>query len=315
MNKNPIIGSFPPYLKFLTFGVLVLFCLVIVMILGILIAVPIYGQDVLTNLSSLADATDPAIIAMSKYLQIVSQFAIFIIPSLIFAFLAGRNSLGYLALNKKTSGKNFWFAALVIIAAIPLINFLGDINQNIKLPEAWSEVEKWMMNSEEQAAKLTEVFLNVTTIGGLLVNILMIGILPAIGEEFLFRGVLQRLFHEWSKNIHLAVFFSAFLFSFIHFQFYGFIPRFALGMVLGYSFYWTGTLWTPILIHFINNSLAVLVYYFTKMEGAGKEYETIGTSEGLYWPLVISVGLTVFLLWKIYSSHRREKIIELSQNT
>jgi uncharacterized protein len=284
------------------------------MILGILIAFPIFGQNILTNLSALSETSDPTIIAISKYLQIVSQFAIFIVPSFIFAFLAGRNSMDYLALNKKTSGTSLLFAGLVIIAAIPLINFLGYINQNIKLPASWSEIEKWMKDSEDQAAKLTEVFLNVKTIGGLMVNILMIGILPAVGEELLFRGVIQRLFHEWSKNIHLAVFFSAFLFSFIHFQFYGFIPRFALGMVMGYAFYWTGSLWTPILIHFINNTMAVLVYYYTSMQGVGKSYETVGTAEGLLWPLVVSVPLTVFFLWKIYHSHKSKIIVEFPRN-
>lgn len=314
MNKKPIIGSFPPYLKLFTFGVLILFCLIVVMILGILIAFPIFGQNILTNLSALSETKDPTIIAISKYLQIVSQFAIFIVPSFIFAFLAGKSSVDYLTLNKKPSGTNLLYAGLTIIAAIPLINFMGYVNQNIKLPESWSEIEKWMADSEAQAAKLTEVFLNVKTIGGLMVNILMIGILPAVGEEFLFRGVLQRLFHEWSKNIHLAIFFSAFLFSFIHFQFYGFIPRFALGMVMGYAFYWTGSLWTPILIHFINNTMAVLVYYFTNMEGAGKSYETVGTSDGLIWPLVVSVPLTVLFLWKIYNSHKSKMIGELLQN-
>jgi uncharacterized protein len=284
------------------------------MILGILIAFPIFGQNILTNLSALSETSDPTIIAISKYLQIVSQFAIFIVPSFIFAFLAGRNSMDYLALNKKTSGTSLLFAGLVIIAAIPLINFLGYINQNIKLPASWSEIEKWMKDSEDQAAKLTEVFLNVKTSGGLMVNILMIGILPAVGEELLFRGVIQRLFHEWSKNIHLAVFFSAFLFSFIHFQFYGFIPRFALGMVMGYAFYWTGSLWTPILIHFINNTMAVLVYYYTSMQGVGKSYETVGTAEGLLWPLVVSVPLTVFFLWKIYHSHKSKIIVEFPRN-
>lgn len=309
MNKNSLIGSFPPYLKFLTLGVLVLFCLIVIMIFGILVAIPVFGSEILTGPSSIMlDSSNPVIIAMSKYLQIVSQFAVFIVPSFAFAFFAGRNSVSYLTLNKKPSWTNLLYAAMIIIVAIPLINFMGYVNQGIKLPEAWSGLEKWMMESEAQAARLTEVFLNVATIGGLLINILMIGVLPAMGEEFLFRGIIQRLFHEWFKNIHLAVFFSAFLFSFIHFQFFGFIPRLALGMVLGYTFYWTGSIWTPILIHFINNSLAVLIYYFTRMEGFGKYYETIGTPENLLWINVLSVVLFIFFLWKIYHSHRNKVI-------
>ncbi len=307
MNRKPILGNFPPYLKLMTFGLVILFSMIIVLLIGMLIAIPIFGTDAISNMSKMTETSDPSLIAMAKYFQIISQFAIFIIPSIIFAFLAGRNSMRYMKISHKPELTTLIYAGLSIIAAIPLINFLGEINQNIALPSSLAGIESWMQNSEKQAAQLTELFLNVNTIGALLINILMIGILPAIGEEFLFRGILQRLFHEWIKNIHVAIILTAFIFSFIHFQFYGFFPRFALGMVMGYLFYWSGSLWVPILVHFINNTFAVVVFYYTHLEGFGKTYETVGTSENLMWIALISSAIVSILLWKIYSICKKDK--------
>src|SRR5690606_2422366 len=116
----------------------------------------------------------------------------------------------------------------------------------------------WMKVQELQMEKITEKILQVTSFSGLLLNLLVIAIIPAIGEELLFRGCLQPVFHRWTKNIHIAIWITAIIFSAIHVQFYGFIPRMLMGAVFGYMLYWGRSIWLPIIAHFINNATAVI---------------------------------------------------------
>jgi hypothetical protein len=126
--------------------------------------------------------------------------------------------------------------------------------------------------------------------GSFLFNMVMIAILPAIGEEIMFRGLIQRLLKEWLGNIHIAIFISALLFSAMHMQFYGFLPRMVLGMVFGYLFLWTGSLWIPIFAHFIQNGMVVVVTYLGQRGIIGGDYENFGASESI---LVILASLVI----------------------
>ena len=136
---------------------------------------------------------------------------------------------------------------------------------------------------------------------GLFINLLMIAIIPAIGEEFFFRGLLQRIFSNWVRNTHWGIIISAFLFSAIHMQFYGFFPRFLLGAMFGYLFVWSGSLWLPVLAHFINNSLAVIAYYLVSIRVLDEKVVNIGSSS-YFMPItficLLFTGLGIFQLYK-----------------
>jgi len=259
------------------------------------------------NLALIATSTDPDIIALAKYFQIVGQFAIFLVPTVFFAFLDGRNIGKYLKINARPELRTIVFSVLAIIAVIPIINFIADLNQQMVLPAFLKDVETWMRESEDAATKMETIFLNTSTISGLLVNVFMMALIPAIGEEFLFRGVLQKLFHQWSKNIHVAVILSAFIFSAIHMQFYGFVPRFFLGIFLGYSFVWSGTLWVPIAIHFINNFIAVLFSYLSAQGVVGNFEDTIGTGDSALPAVIISTVLSTGFIYLIYHFAKKNK--------
>ena len=110
----------------------------------------------------------------------------------------------------------------------------------------------------------------------------MIALLPALGEELMFRGVLQRLFHDWTKNIHVSIFLAALVFGLFHLQFYGLLPRVFLGMVLGYLFYWTGSLWVPIFVHFMNNASAVIAAYFESTGATSAKWEDFGSTDNIF---------------------------------
>jgi len=183
--------------------------LLISLFLGLLIGLPFFGIEMIENLAGGSDISIADNLNMLKYLQIVNQIGLFVFPALAFAFLVNRNVSEYLSLNRNPKLFSILAGTLLIFMVLPFLHFLSDINEMINLPEFLSGLEKWMIDSEERAQVLTEAFINVKTYPGFVVNILMIAILPAIGEEFLFRGVLLRLFRELFKNVHVAVIISA----------------------------------------------------------------------------------------------------------
>ncbi len=308
MIKPPLLHNMHAFPKLILLVALIIAAMIFTLVFGVLIAVPFWGTDVLNKLSMLGNSSDHSLIALAKYFQIQSQLGTFIIPVLIFAFLDGRKIISYLKLNVQPGFIILMIAGICIVSAVPFINYLAELNMQMKLPSSLAGVEQWMRSSEDKASQITEMFLNVSTIWGFLINILMISVLPSIGEEFLFRGVLQPLFHKWTKNIHVAVIISAFLFSVIHIQFYGFIPRFLMGVLLGYSFVWSGSLWVPVFIHFINNSAAVIMSYLFTTGYADNAYETIGTGGSASIPLILSLFFTASSVFLLYFLSKRKHI-------
>ena len=152
-----------------------------------------------------------------------------------------------------------------------------------------------MRAQEETAGKLTEQFLNVTTVGGLLINLGLMALLPAAGEELTFRGVLQGLMTKLDRQSvpHVAIWVTAILFSAIHMQFYGFVPRMLMGALFGYMLAWTGSMWIPMLMHFVNNALAVLLYFMSNRSSWDMEQvDSIGVGDTL-WLGIVSLVITI----------------------
>ncbi len=243
-----------------------------------------------------------------KYLQVLQGFSLFIIPSLIVAFLFKRNGLDYLKLNKSIKPTSALLTILIIIVSLPFINMLADFNSKMQLPEMFSALELKMKNAEEAAKIMTEKLLFTKNIWGMFFNIFMIALIPAIGEELLFRGVFQRLFIEWTKNIHVGIFIAAFLFSAFHFQFYGFLPRLVLGLVLGYFLIWSNSIWLSILAHFTNNAFAVITYYFMAKGDISQDAETIGASGNAPIYGLIGFALMSLMLLFLYRFEAKNRL-------
>lgn len=296
--------NFPPYLKILSFVMIILVSLLFTFLLGLLIAVPFFGTDVLTQLSEMTDITNSGSLDFVKYFQFINQLGLFIFPSIIFALLVNRNIPQYLKLNIKPFGFSMFAGFFMILFAMPIVSYLAELNEMMNLPDSFSGIETWMRESEDKAMELTKAFLDVSSISGLCVNLFIIAIIPAIGEEIMFRGIFLRLFKEWTRNIHLAVFISAILFSALHLQFYGFLPRMILGILLGYLFVWSGSIWVPVFIHFINNAAVVIGSYLSNKGIIEADIESIGSTNN-YTYLLISIILSGILLIMIY---RKEKI-------
>ncbi len=278
MLREPPFRYFPPYLKILALILIMILSFLITLAVGVGLSLPLFGKDLLENAGAFTDYSSPRTVAMLKFLQIVNQFGVFIIPAILFVVLTDDDFRGYLKINGRISRFSVIFGCILLVVSLPFIGWLLDFNNNIHLPASFSRLENWMRTSEDNARKLTEAFLATSSWTGLGINLLMVGVLAAIGEELIFRGLLVKIFHEWTGNIHLAVIIPAIVFSAFHLQFYGFFGRLLLGVILGYLFVWSGSLWVPVAVHFFNNAMAVVVSFLDKRGVINTDLENFGTS-------------------------------------
>lgn len=228
--------------------------------------------------------------------QGISSAMMFIVPPIVYYFIT-RKEKPMQALGFRDIAP--WWLLLVGIAlmflSLPVTNQLTDWNEGMKLGGVFSSLEEWMKSLEEAAQAATERMLNADSIGELLLNLLVIALIPAVGEELTFRGVLQQALTRKMKSPHVAIILSAAIFSFIHFQFYGFLPRMFLGIVLGYMFYITGSLWMSIAMHFVNNGTAVVLYYLNNKGIIDVDVDRFGALENP-WLIGLSAVVTAGLI-------------------
>lgn len=299
MSIQTTIEKFHPSGKFLLMMGIFLLCVGFASVVQVLILASFADLKSINDIAKLEDFSNPNIIKGMKIAQALSAVLIFIIPSFLFAYFSSEKKISYLKINKGFPSIIGIAVIILVFTIMPLINWSGEINSKLSLPEFMSGIENWMKSSEENLKKLTEAFLQMDGIGDMLVNVVIIALLAAVGEELLFRGAMQNVLVEWTKNIHVAVWITAILFSAFHMQFYGFIPRMLMGVVLGYLYIWSGSLWLPILFHFLNNGMAVVFAYLVGKGMISAEAETIGSGDSpIYFVLasaVLSLGLLLFI--------------------
>lgn len=251
--------------------------------------------DLLTRLSATGTAsfstreTDAL-----KCMQIISSLIRFPGTAAAFLYLDGKSFFPFLQLNKRVSAQSVLLIILIMLSAINLIGVVEYWNELLPLPRVFRTLE-------DRALTQTDAFLQVSSIWGLLFNLLSIAILPAITEEILFRGLLQKFFAGWTKNPHWGIWIAAALFSAIHLQFFGFFPRMLLGALLGYLFYFSGSLWSAIWAHCINNAFAVIAYYI-----AGPEAMNGSSGVGDPWLIAISIPLFAVLMYLFLRSVKKQ---------
>lgn len=237
----------------------------------------------------------------------ISQVFAFLIPALAFSFLCQGSPKTYLKLDKKANLLFLALSIVLILAIQPLIDVIAYYNQQITLPGSMQFLEEKMRAGELSAEKAVGLLFSDKSVFGLIFNLLVIAIVAGLTEELFFRGCLQQTILKISKNEHIAVWITAIIFSAIHFQFFGFIPRVLLGAVLGYLFVWSRNLWVPVIVHTVNNAAGVIlayIYYGTP------EYEQMTTYslEKNIWFIIPSVILTFILIVII---HRKRAKVSL----
>lgn len=239
------------------------------------------------------DPKDPRMIYFIRGMLLIQFLGLFLVPSLLFAYFADPKPGAYLGL-KAPGTPLYWIIAIAIMfLAIPAVEYIGVLNQKMSLG---GETQKWMKNMEEEAGKQIQFMLAKHTPGELLLNLVFISLFAGIGEELLFRGVLQRLFIRAFKNPWMGIVLTAAIFSAFHFQFFGFFPRLILGIVLGVIYWYSGSLWAAMLAHFIYDGFIIVLVYF-KPSMATQTDQSIMNTNGLAILGLVSAALTILLIW------------------
>ena len=202
------------------------------------------------------DLTKPGMVGTMKWLQGISSIFLFLIPPVLYAMITFTSKPFYfLGLKRAEKSGMYGLAVLCIVLAFPFVIWLGQLNQHIPLP-------KWMTAMEKDTAKQLEALLKVNHPIDIVINVLIIAVLPAFCEELCFRGGLQRIMIQCFKNPWAGIIITSILFSALHLQFQGFLPRMFLGIVLGALYWYSGSLWPSILAHFVNNAVQVIAVSF-----------------------------------------------------
>lgn len=254
------------------------------------------GKDITASSITLQE------IYVMRIMQTVYSLGAFILPSLLFFYLWGVDAKAFTGLDRKPQTNYLVLAICIMIASTGIIGLVNYWNENMTLPENMKDAYNTMRNLEDQAETTEKAFLSTVSPLGILMNFLIIGVLAAVGEELFFRGILQNIFRGWTKSLHAGVWIGAVIFSTMHFEFFGFFPRLLLGALLGYLYAWSGTLWTSMIAHFINNAAAIIVSYYLSN---GILHDDV--TETANWQFALfSLVLTGTLLWIFRSITRRE---------
>lgn len=248
-----------------------------------------------------------------RLVLLLSSFGAFFLPGYFYLFFEtnhfGKSQKCNPVLLSQFKIKNQQKTVLIIIFIsvfiIPIIGIIGDWNLKMGLPSSFHHFESWMKEMEDsnnQTIKNLTADLGLTT---LLMNFLVMAVVPAIAEEFFFRGAIQHFLTSVLKNKHIVIIITAFIFSAIHLQFYGFIPRFLLGIYLGYLAIWSGRLFLPILAHFMHNSLSLLFDYLSRQNNGVSDEITMSQIPGIIPILIISFGIVGWGILKIYKYQKQ----------
>jgi membrane protease YdiL (CAAX protease family) len=231
-------------------------------------------------------------------------------------------SLGYSweeYFNPRRLGAGWWLlaAGVLILAIVPFMSSLIAWNAGAHFPGSLHDFEVWARASEDRAQVLTKFLTKLNSTGRLLVAVLVIAVVPAVGEELVFRGVIQKNLVRWLSPL-AGVWLGAALFSAIHMQFFGFVPRFVLGLVLGYLYLWSGNILVSMAAHFAQNAFQLLVVYLSQRGVFGWGFDPDAT-EALPWTLVVpsallSAGLLYFLYQRMTAPAAPTQMLTLSHD-
>lgn len=296
-----------PAIQLILFIAITIGVILVGYLLGALVIFAVYGLETLMQLAQLNLSNTDTINAL-WILQVISTTIPLFIAPVFFAYIIVKQPQDYL--------KPTWSFPPVLLALVfcimfissPLIEFLANINQKMSFPPSLKFIYDWMREKEDTAQKLTGILLQMKTVGSMIRNVILVGLLTAIAEEFMFRGVIQTIFTRWTKNHHAAIWITAILFSSFHMEFFGFLPRLMLGALLGYMVAWSGSIWPAVWGHFINNCTAVVVTYLYQH----KKIKVNPDDQHLfnYKLYILSLIIVLFLLFMYHKLATEKKQIQ-----
>lgn len=248
---------------------------------------------------SMLEASDP--VTAIRLSQTIITIGTFLLPALLFAYCQDRQWFNYNAANRKPPYSMTNIVLILSITLLPVVGILSAFNQSIMPQEG--TVAEFMRDLEESAEHILEIVTSQRSTWDFISNLLTFAVLAGICEEFFFQGALQPLLTRWTNNPHLGILITALIFSALHFQFYGFIPRFMLGLYLGYLFFWSRSLWLPILAHVLHNALSLLVDYTLQGRGIdtnNMQFTDVRGSIPTAITCTLVSAMAIVFLWRTY---------------
>ena len=253
------------------------------------------GYD-LTVLQKISSGEAGRYVDVLQMLQIIQSVCLFVLPPFVYAYLVSGNISDSLCIKVKPNIAGILLSIAVLFFSVPLINYAGKLNSQIHLPDFMKEIDVWMQEKENFANEVSSAFMNRPA-SKLPINLLMIAVIPALGEELLFRAVVQQLVIRLVRNMHGGIWITSVLFGALHLQFFTFLPRVILGSLFGYLLEYSRSLWYPILVHFLNNTMAILFAYFGNFFSGMQQLEKMGTEKPELPIVLLSILLTLMTLW------------------
>lgn len=279
-----------------------------IVFLGIaaVISLVVWGYNFFEHPELLVSFTNPDSLPIVKLFQALQTVGLFLIPGVIWAWFYTKPVKKSLHLRGVMGVEVVITMILLIILAIPMINWLAELNVQIVFPEWLKSLENTFRSSEARAEAFMVSLLKTDSVFVFFINLIVVAVLPAIAEEVFFRGVLQNEIERITQNSLWAVLITAFIFSAFHFQFFTFLPRFVLGIMLGLVYVWSRNLWVPVLLHFINNGLTVFAWFWFTPEVINKEIDTLGTYQNMWILTLLSIVLVGSVLYYVRNYFRKQ---------
>lgn len=259
--------------------------------MGLLAAETFFNATIETINQYIKDPSIPGAIAPLKLLQVFTTIGIFLLPAMVFSQLYSNRPERFLRLNQAPQWPIILATVALIIVFTPITDGLTWLNDHLHLPGFLSDFEQSMRQEGENVRVLIGGFLEMNSFGDFAYNLFLLAILPAIAEEFFFRGIIQELLIRYSKRIHLSIWVTGLAFAVMHGQFFSIIPLWILGTLLGYLKEWTGNLWTAIIAHFINNGAIVFIMYYFNFNMNDMENLSTPTLVYLIGGIILSGGI------------------------
>lgn len=277
------------------------------LIIGTLISAGLWvmftGNSVLTMG---VDMLKPEYYYETMTLQAVSTLFYFFLPAFIFAAICYRKPAKFLGFNSSINMKQVLILIGILLLTFPLSGALAELNKIVPIS---AKLAAKFRSMEDTQTKAEAALININSFPRYIFSMIIVGILPGLFEETVFRGGLQNIFTRWFKGPVIAIIITAALFSLVHASYYGFLVRFALGIILGLIFYLSGNLWLSVLFHFLYNGFQVTVLYATHQSiAAGKNQKDIESNFPI-WAGVLALIAIIYLLikFKEISSVQKEK--------
>ena len=236
----------------------------------------------------------------------VQDVLAFIVPAVVAMAIFYRKPLHAMCLDRAPQWKALLLVVAFYVVSLPAMNWLVNVNESMSLPSSLSGLEQIMRQLEDSAAETTKQLLDIHTISELLACVFVVGFMAGLSEEMLFRGAMQRTMQDSRLGIHAVVWTTAIIFSAIHMQFYGFIPRMVLGVWLGYLLVWTRSLWVPIIAHTLNNSTVVLMSYLANVGVVPEDFgDNLGLPADGAFPWLAIVSLIASIALAVWAANRK----------